>query len=176
MTNSFQPPRYAYVPGRQPHPVRDPAGHSYGVTLPLAAPFDVANSQASAEFCAGIELFNRGYYWEAHETWERLWHAAGKSGPVADFLKGLIKLAAAGVKSREGNPAGVSRHARRAAELLHAASRSSSDIQHLLDKLGGADLIRRCKTLVDQPVIDAMPSDGGLAVLEITLGGQAPKP
>lgn len=24
-------PAYAYLPGRQPHPVRDPAGHSYQV-------------------------------------------------------------------------------------------------------------------------------------------------
>ena len=37
---------------------------------------------------------------------------------MADFLKGLIKLAAAGVKLREGNPRGVKRHAARAGELL----------------------------------------------------------
>ncbi|TGQ49534.1 DUF309 domain-containing protein, partial [Mesorhizobium sp. M1C.F.Ca.ET.210.01.1.1] len=24
----------------------------------------------------GIDLFNHGYYWEAHEAWEPLWHAA----------------------------------------------------------------------------------------------------
>ena len=35
-----------------------------------------------------------------------------------DFLKGLIKLAAAGVKAREGNPRGVKRHVQRMAELL----------------------------------------------------------
>jgi hypothetical protein len=40
---------------------------------------------------------------------------------VADLLKGLIKLAAAGVKSREGRPRGVKQHAARAAELLKAA-------------------------------------------------------
>ncbi|HEY2148520.1 MAG TPA: hypothetical protein VGH32_11320, partial [Pirellulales bacterium] len=39
-------------------------------------------------------------------------------GAVADFIKGLIKLAAAGVKAREGRLDGVRSHARRAAELF----------------------------------------------------------
>jgi hypothetical protein len=170
MTDPFQPPRYAYVPGRQPHPVRDPAGHSYGVKFPPAEPLDPANPQASREFHEGIELFNSGYYWEAHETWERLWHAAGRTGEIADFVKGLIKLAAAGVKTREGNAAGVSRHARRAAELLRSASQSSPDVSRLLAAIGGEELIRHCKRLIDQPVIDATPSERGIPVLGITLG------
>jgi hypothetical protein len=65
-----------------------------------------------------FDLFNHGYYWEAHETWESLWHGCGRSGRTADFLKALIKLAAAGVKVREGQPAGVRSHARRAAQLV----------------------------------------------------------
>ncbi len=73
---------------------------------------------SSGDYCWAIDLFNQGYYWEAHEAWEQLWIAAGRSGTVADFLKGLIKLAAAGVKLREGNPRGVKRHAVRAGELL----------------------------------------------------------
>lgn len=74
--------------------------------------------QESSEYLYGVDLFNFGFYWEAHEAWESLWHAAGRTGPLADFLKGLIKLAAAGVKAREGNPRGVQRHADRAVELL----------------------------------------------------------
>ena len=66
----------------------------------------------------GLDLFNHGYYWEAHEVWEQIWHAAGRTGPVGSFIKGLIKLAAAGVKVREGRPGGVRSHARRAAELF----------------------------------------------------------
>jgi hypothetical protein len=63
-------------------------------------------------------LFNHGYYWEAHEAWEGVWIAAGRAGVDANFLKGLIKLAAAGVKAREGRVAGVQRHSRRAAALF----------------------------------------------------------
>jgi len=66
----------------------------------------------------GVDLFNHGYYWEAHESWEVLWLACGRSGRTAGFLKGLIKLAAAGVKARENNPRGMQRHGRRAAELF----------------------------------------------------------
>jgi predicted metal-dependent hydrolase len=70
----------------------------------------------------GVDLFNHGFYWEAHEAWEGLWHACGRKGVLADFLKGLIQLAASGVKHREGIPHGVTNHARRAAELWHETS------------------------------------------------------
>jgi uncharacterized protein len=65
-----------------------------------------------------VQLFNAGYYWEAHEVWEGLWHAHGRRGATADLLRALIKLAAAGVKVREGQEHGVRIHARRAAELF----------------------------------------------------------
>jgi predicted metal-dependent hydrolase len=65
----------------------------------------------------GFDLFNRGFFWEAHEAWESLWHANGRKGPVADFLKALIKLAAAGVKHLERVPRGTATHALRAAQV-----------------------------------------------------------
>jgi len=118
-------PPYSYVPGLAPHPTSDPRGHSYLVhEPPLDFPVGRLGEQAAYRFA--IDLFNRGYYWEAHEAWEALWHAAGRSGPAADFLKGLIKLAAAGVKLREGRPAGVARHARRAGELFRSVAASPS--------------------------------------------------
>ncbi len=117
-------PPYSYVPGHSPHPVSDPAGHMFDEPHQLAEPLLPDHWQASAEYRYGVDLFNHGYYWEAHEAWESLWHAAGRKGRVADFLKGLIKLAAAGVKAREGNPRGVRRHADRAKILLSAESES----------------------------------------------------
>ena len=59
-----------------------------------------------------------GFYWEAHEAWEAFWNAFGRTTPEARFVQGLIHLAAAGVKVREGKPTGVGRHTRRARELL----------------------------------------------------------
>jgi hypothetical protein len=111
-------PPYSYVPGHAPHPVSDPRGHMHGAAAEAVAPLDVRQWKSSTVHVHAIDLFNHGYYWEAHEAWESLWHAAGRAGPVAAWLKALIKLSAAAVKAREGNAAGVQRHARRARELL----------------------------------------------------------
>jgi hypothetical protein len=117
-------PPYTFVPGRVPHPVSDPAGHSFGVT-PAAPPApEPQRWEQSATYRYGIDLFNAGFYWEAHVEFESLWVVCGKKGPVADFLKGLIHLAAAGVKRLEGRPQGVTGHACRAAELWHGVART----------------------------------------------------
>ncbi|HVR43758.1 MAG TPA: DUF309 domain-containing protein [Thermoanaerobaculia bacterium] len=44
-------------------------------------------------FRRGIELFNEGQYWEAHEAWEEIWLL--EEADVRPFLQGLIQLAAA---------------------------------------------------------------------------------
>ena len=111
-------PPYTYVPGRTPHPVSDPRGHSYGHTAAPVTNFDPQQPEQTPQWCEAVALFEAGYYWEAHEAWEQLWHFVGRTGPVGDCLKGLIKWAAAGVKAYEGRPEGVQRHCRRAAELL----------------------------------------------------------
>jgi hypothetical protein len=42
---------------------------------------------------AGIQQYNAGYFFEAHETWEELWLQS--PWPFRQFLQGLIQLAAA---------------------------------------------------------------------------------
>jgi hypothetical protein len=111
-------PPYSYVPGRSPHPASDERGSSFGHHEPPASALDESSWRNNETWLFALDLFNHGYFWEAHEAWESLWHAAGRRGPTADFLKGLIKLAAAGVKAREGRPNGVRLHAARAGELL----------------------------------------------------------
>ncbi|MBI1348759.1 DUF309 domain-containing protein [bacterium] len=96
-----------------------------------------------------IDLFNHGYYWEAHEAWEALWVAVGRSGPVADLLKGLIKLAAAGVKLRAGNAAGVQRHAQRARQLF-LNSADSCDNVSLQIGLSQNHLVQLAEQLTDR--------------------------
>ena len=41
----------------------------------------------------GVELFNQGRYWDAHEAWEEAW-APDRHGPDRGFYKGLIQVAA----------------------------------------------------------------------------------
>jgi uncharacterized protein len=115
-------PPYAFVPGGPwPHPTGSPEGHSARRVEHAGVPILQEDGAGSALYRRGVALFNAGYYWEAHEAWEALWHAHGRRGATADLLKGLIKLAAAGVKVRERQPHGVITHARRAAALFESA-------------------------------------------------------
>ena len=53
----------------------------------------------------GIQLFNEGEFFEAHEAWEDVWHMA--YGLKHDFYQGLIQCAVALEHYRRGNPRGV---------------------------------------------------------------------
>ena len=135
-------PPYAFVPGLWPHPHSDPAGHGFAVECPARLDADWPTSPT---FLLGIELFDAGYSWEAHEAWEAMWHAAGRRGAVADFLKALIQLAVVGVKVREGRLDGATTHAARAAELLRSLDPARFPGFDL------AELIRRADALAAAP-------------------------
>ena len=111
-------PPYTYIPGRTPHPESNQAGHSFGRKRLASPAIDPARWRESWAYLRGLDLFNAGYYWESHVEFESLWLAAGRKGPVADFLKVLIHLAACGVKHLEGKPAGVASHVRRVVQLV----------------------------------------------------------
>lgn len=115
-------PEYTYFPGSgMPHPIRDPKGHSHGRKhVPGHGPkaLNPDNWPTNRNYLLGIDFFNLGFYWEAHEEWERLWRVSGADTTVGRFLKGLIKLAAAGVKVRERSIHGVRRHAASAGEMF----------------------------------------------------------
>ena len=139
-------PPYSYVPGHGlPHPVNDPAGHLYAARdsghahepLIAEAVFEALPAETDKEprrralaalfarnhqWLFALDLFNSGFYWEAHEAWEAFWHALGRTTSEARFIQGLIHGAAACVKIREGKPAGVERHTRRARELIGEAA------------------------------------------------------
>lgn len=96
----------------------------HGQSEPKPSALITENWRENETYLYAIDLFNHAYYWEAHEAWESLWHAAGHHGQMADFLKGLIKLAAAGVKDLEQNGVGVERHLARGAVLLSGVHES----------------------------------------------------
>jgi hypothetical protein len=103
-------PAYAYVPGTAtPHPTRDPAGHSYE---PSPTPRRLRSWRPEDwrdldEWLHGVDLFNAGYFWEAHEAWEGLWAAQPRDSVPAVLLQGLIQIAAALLKARIGSVAGA---------------------------------------------------------------------
>lgn len=168
-TPSIPFPPYAFVPGRNPHPVTDPRGHSYQRPEHVPDPLDPRTPFASDSFQHAVDLFNAGYYWEAHEAWEQLWIAAGRTGIVADFLKGLIKLAAAGVKAREGRSVGVQRHAKRAAELLESVRGRQSEDHAVFAAIELQSLFGEIESLVKEPKTDTTQTVEGNPVLGIQL-------
>ncbi|NIL99300.1 MAG: DUF309 domain-containing protein [Planctomycetales bacterium] len=144
-------PPYTYLSGHFPHPIRDPAGHMYGQEETAPSLPDPQHWSDLSEYLYGIDLFNHGYYWEAHEQWEGLWLACGRTGPLGDFLKALIKLAAAGVKAGERRPAGVQRHARRAAELLCGVRQQLAGSTNRFMGLDLDQLARQASELAQSP-------------------------
>lgn len=116
---SAELPAYTFVPGSgTPHPIRDPRGHSHnrkGRASMALVPESWADNRT---YLLALDYFNAGYYWEAHEEWERLWRVSGPESTVGRFLRGLIKLAAAGVKVRESSIHGVRRHSASAGEVF----------------------------------------------------------
>lgn len=66
-------------------------------------------AERAAALAAGIEAYEHGDFFEAHELLEPAWMG---TDVVADraLLQGLIKLAAAYVHAVRGNPAGISRN------------------------------------------------------------------
>lgn len=124
-------PPYRFVPGRDPHPTAHPHGHSYlppGQDPPPVAWFAPDQWYRSHEYLFGADLYNHGYWWEAHEAWEGLWQLTDKSGPQGLFLQGLIQVAACHLKLHVRQRAGVdrllassTRYLRRAMSLLSTA-------------------------------------------------------
>jgi DUF309 family protein family protein len=85
----------------------------------MSSQFQAAEASLGSDaFLWGLDLFNHGYYWEAHEAWEGPWQVADRDGTLRTLFKGLILLSAAGVKIRERKNAAAARHAMRAAAQL----------------------------------------------------------
>ena len=60
---------------------------------------------ASSLLDQGINLFNQGEYFEAHEVWEDLWRET--DGPLRTFYQGLIHAAVGLYHLRQENATGA---------------------------------------------------------------------
>lgn len=115
-------PRYAYLPGRDPHPTRDPRGHSYGQAEHAWPYLPAERWRENEEYLYGVDLYNHGYLWEAHEAWENLWHPAKHDAVQAGFLQGLIQCTAASLKIPMDQPRGLARLAEIGTARLEAVA------------------------------------------------------
>lgn len=91
-------PAYRFLPGRTPHPRRHPQGHAFEQPEPHLSPFEPERWMTSEDYLYGIDLYNRSYWWEAHEVFEGFWHACGRMSEAGNFFQALIQCAAANLK------------------------------------------------------------------------------
>lgn len=148
-------PAYRYVPGLHPHPIRDPRGHSYEpvLTLNRHLPWTADEWRTLDDWLYGVDLFNRFYFWEAHEAWEGLWAVAERNHAPSLLLQGLIQIAAALLKTHMGVLAGAcSLSAEGIAKLRRAAA-----LQPTLLGLDLADTAARFATYFSPLASDELP-------------------
>lgn len=109
--STFPFPGYAYLPGRDPHPTADRSGHSFGCApwFAVQAPPSPDRWLACPPYLYGVDLFNFGYWWEAHESWEPLWRGCVTNRVQREFLQGLIQAANALLKRQMGKELAVYR-------------------------------------------------------------------
>jgi hypothetical protein len=117
-------PIYRYVPGLHPHPIRDPRGHSYQPTLIFNRPalWSADEWRTLDDWLYGVDLFNRFYFWEAHEAWEGLWVVAEHDRAPSLVLQGLIQIAAALLKTHMRVLPGARRLSAEGVEKLRRAA------------------------------------------------------
>ena len=72
-----------------------------GVEAPVATHLNLPE-----HYLEGVQLFNAGQYWHAHEAWEDAWKAE-QDATHRLFYKGIIQTAAALVHWQRGNPRGL---------------------------------------------------------------------
>jgi hypothetical protein len=88
-------PPYAYRPGTTPHPRRDPEGHSRELPEPSLDAWQPDQWRSNQAWLRAVDLYNHGFWWEAHELLEALWQAAGRDSPHAVFVQGFLQVGAA---------------------------------------------------------------------------------
>jgi predicted metal-dependent hydrolase len=70
-------------------------------------PHNPTNSPPDPRYLAGVEFFNAGEYFEAHEVWEELWHDCLPED--RRFYQSLIQAAVALYHFDRGNAEGANR-------------------------------------------------------------------
>lgn len=134
-------PEYVFVPGENPHP-KKVGGHMEGEKDPVVEPLNKDRPFDSDVLRYSLDLYNHGYFWESHVYFEALWNAHQRQGTIADFLKAMIKLGAAGVKKNIQQEQSARGHLDRAKELFQDVMAKEGEVflgfnlKDLIEKVG----------------------------------------
>src|SRR5262249_8174574 len=154
-------PRYRYVPNVHPHPIIDPKGHSYKKEEEKPVYLPPEKWKQNDLYLFGIDLFNNGYWWEAHEAWESVWLTTQKHDLEGQFLQGLIQFSAALLKLYGGSPRGFGNLLTESSKRLQFCVKEMS--QHKERCLMGLDLekwLKRVDTFLSSvEVVEGQTTD-----------------
>ena len=102
-------------------------------------------AERRAALLAGLEAYDRGDWFLAHELLEPAWMGA-KDLAERELLQGVIKLAAAFVHDARSNPAGIEKNLRGARERLAAGVEAGRRVG-----IDAEELLRRVDTRLATP-------------------------
>ncbi len=106
----------------------------------------MAEAEYDPRYLAGIVLFNRHDFFEAHEVWEDLWHET--AGEDRRFYQALIQAAVALCHFGNGNLRGATKLFRSARDYMqrYAPQHMGLDVTRFWDEMG------RCfAAIIEQP-------------------------
>jgi predicted metal-dependent hydrolase len=91
---------------------------------------------SAEDFERGVELFNRGRYFEAHDAWEQLWLGEAKDTPPKLFIQGLIMVAGALDQCKKGEYSGAVKLLEKGVKRLTEYRSIGSGVMDVEDFLG----------------------------------------
>src|SRR4051812_45812937 len=113
-------PLRAFVPGRE------------GSVRPTDGVIDLEARTLSPEkwreneaWLYGVDLWNHGFLWEAHEAWESIWRVP-YDAQQSEFLRGMIQCAASALKIAIGNTQSATKLAQSGLARLEPATMSTT--------------------------------------------------
>jgi len=121
------------------------------------------SAQQRAALDEGMELYDAGHYWHAHEAWERAWLEMpdDERGDAEILLRGMIQLAAALHLKSVGRIEGATSNLRKAREKLALAPAHFMGIDFTLFHTSIAQLER------DLSTIDGSGNESGAPIFEL---------
>lgn len=111
MLTNFPLPAVAYLPGAQSR------SSVAELVKPLQETFH-PELFANEDTLYGIDLYNGGFYWEAHVYWENVWQNIDRGSDSGWLLLVLIAIASHNLKLRMQNTRSAIKHLRQAGDFL----------------------------------------------------------
>jgi hypothetical protein len=163
----FELPSTPYLPGSGTEPDR-----SALEPLKALCPARVTdeNWTGNIAYLAGLELYQAGYFWEAHEVLEPFWMSCAPNSRERHLVAGLIQLANTCLKLRMCRPRAASRLSEMVIDHLAEASSGGGPILMGLDCKGLLEETRAWRSRMPAAVTARLPAGQLLAhrpVLEL---------